>query len=77
MINIEDGKEYKNEFYGSILVNVLSGTPFMEFSQDDFLNSTTLDLTVSPTYPTAIVDLPLCNYKFTLSGAVVQVSPIK
>lgn len=72
--DIVDGKVYELNSARTICVQVVSGTPAMAFSVDDFTTSTALDLTVSPSYPNAAVKLPQCKYKFTLGGAVVKVT---
>ena len=56
----------------SLSIQVISGTPVMTYSKDNWITEATIDLTASATYPNAIVDLPECHYKIT--GGVVKVS---
>ena len=73
---VKDERKYKTSQPTSILVSVISGTPVMKMSLNGFDTESTIDLTASTSYPNAIVDLPICEYKFTLSGAVVEIATI-
>ena len=69
-----DGKVYSNPHPSEWTIVVVSGSPAMTYSLDDFVTPITVDLTASPTYPSALVGLPECKFKFALSGGVVQIA---
>ncbi len=75
--SVTDEYPYTLKHPSTLCVQVISGSPAMVFSQDGFTTQTTLDLTASSTYPNAKVELPACQYKFTLSGGEAKVSTLK
>ena len=73
MSQVIDGKEYDKSYSQGMFVEVVGGATL----EADFGNGfSVIDLTLSESYPQAILDWPIkTKYKFTLNGGSAVAKP--